>query len=169
MPITGRVLVDKDAILDLVDQLRVAIPEEVSAAKRINAEGERIIEKAHEESTRIVSRAQEQAAFLIGERGLTETAQAESRRIVEQAEDAAENIKRGADDYAAQILQALEQEIVKALSGIRKGIEVLDDRRTDLHEAPAADDRDGDDDDDLLAGARVGVDEHEGSRSALTR
>jgi len=52
----------------------VAIPEEVSAAKRINAEGERIIEKAHDEATRIVSRAQEQAAFLIGERGLTETA-----------------------------------------------------------------------------------------------
>ena len=171
MPITGRVLVDKDAILDLIDQLRVAIPEEVSAAKRINAEGERIIEKAHEEATRIVSRAQEQAAFLIGERGLTETAQAEGRRIVEQAEDAAAGIKGGADDYAAQILQALEQEVVKALAGIRKGIEVLDDRRSDLQDAPIDDDREAaDDDDDLLAGARVGgLDDHEGSRSALTR
>jgi hypothetical protein len=159
------VLVDKDAILDLIDQLRVAIPEEVSAAKRINAEGERIVEKAHDEATRIVSRAQEQAAFLIGERGLTETAQAEGRRIVELAEDTAAGIRAGADDYAAQILQALEQEVAKALTGIRKGMEVLDDRRADLQVTPA-DDRDDEDADDDRAEA---MDEHEGSRSALTR
>jgi len=67
VPGTRRVLVDRDAVLDLIDQLRVAIPEEVQAAKRINAEGERIVESAHEEAARIASRAQEQAAFLISE------------------------------------------------------------------------------------------------------
>lgn len=168
MPITGKVLVDKDSILDLVDQLRVAIPEEVSAAKRINAEGERIIEKAHDEATRITSRAQEQAAFLIGERGLTEAAQAEGRRIVEDAEDTAAGIRRGADEYAAQILDALEQEIAKVLSGIRKGIEVLDDRRADLTEAEPGDVGDADDD-DAMNGRETAMDEHEGSRSALLR
>jgi cell division septum initiation protein DivIVA len=168
VPITGKVLVDKDSILDLVDQLRVAIPEEVSAAKRINAEGERIIEKAHDEATRITSRAQEQAAFLIGERGLTEAAQAEGRRIIEEAEDTAAGIRRGADEYAGQILDALEQEIAKALSGIRKGIEVLDDRRADLLEAGPDDERDEDDDDTNGRGAEA-MDEHEGSRSALLR
>ena len=50
VPRTRKVLVDKDAVLDLIDQLRVAVPEEVHAAKRINAEGERIIEKANEEA-----------------------------------------------------------------------------------------------------------------------
>jgi len=147
----------------------VAIPEEVSAAKRINAEGERIIEKAHDEATLIVSRAQEQAAFLIGERGLTETAQAEGRRIVEQAEDVAVGIRGGADDYAAQILTALEQEIAKALTGIRKGMEVLDDRKADLRdEAGTEDDRDGTGDAELGTGYED-ADEREGSRSALTR
>jgi cell division septum initiation protein DivIVA len=168
VPITGKVLVDKDSILDLVDQLRVAIPEEVSAAKRINAEGERIIEKAQDEATRITSRAQEQAAFLIGERGLTEAALAEGRRIVEEAEDAAAEIRRGADGYAGSILDTLEQEIVKTLSGIRKGIEVLDDRRADLTDAGPDDDRDADDDTTNGRGAGA-MDEHEGSRSALLR
>ena len=168
MPITGKVLVDKDAILDLIDQLRVAIPEEVSAAKRINAEGERIIEKAHDEATRIVSRAQEQAAFLIGERGLTETAQAEGRRIVEQAEDVAVGIRAGADDYAAQILTALEQEIAKALTGIRKGMEVLDDRKADLRDEAATDD-DRDEPGNGQLALDDDADEREGSRPALTR
>ena len=61
VPTTRKVLVDKDAVLELIDQLRVAVPEEIHAAKRINAEGERIIEKASEEGSRIVGRAQEQA------------------------------------------------------------------------------------------------------------
>ena len=72
-------VVDQNAALGLIDELRVAVPEEVRAAKRINAEGERIIEKAQEEAERIVARAQEQAAFLIDERGLRRESAAPTR------------------------------------------------------------------------------------------
>jgi hypothetical protein len=147
VPRTRKVLVDKDAVLDLIDQLRVAVPEEIHAAKRINAEGERIIEKANEEAGRIAARAQEQATYLIGERGLTERAEAEGRQIVTDAMQAADNVRLGADSYAAQILESLESEVRKALAGIEKGIEVLDIRQSELRgeeaapaaEAPAAD------------------------------
>jgi cell division septum initiation protein DivIVA len=132
VPTTRKVLVDKDAVLELIDQLRVAVPEEIHAAKRINAEGERIIEKASEEGSRIVARAQEQATYLIGERGLTETAQAEGRRIVADATETADSVRLGADAYAAQILESLEAEVRKALSGIEKGIGVLEDRQAEL-------------------------------------
>jgi len=151
--------VDRDAVLDLIDQLRVAIPEEVRAAKRINAEGERIIDKAEEESSRIVSRAQEQAAFLIGERGLLELAETEGRRIIDESHAAADAVRGGADDYALDILTTLEAEVTKALAGIQKGIGVLDDRRAELATAGTAvadhgdmDDEDDEDDDegDLL-------------------
>jgi hypothetical protein len=166
LPATRKVLVDRDAILDLIDQLRVAIPEEVRAAKRINAEGERILEKAHDESTRIVSRAQEQAAFLIGERGLTEMAQAEGRRIVEQAEEVADGIRRGADDYAASILETLEEEAGKALAGIRKGMEVLEDRRAELQAAEPEESHEPSMSDTEI---RVTEDEDAGSRSPSLR
>ena len=132
VPRTRKVLVDKDAVLDLIDQLRVAVPEEVHAAKRINAEGERIIEKANEEAARIAARAQETAAYLIDERGLTEAAQAEGRRIVDEAQRVADGVRLGADEYAAEILEGLESEVRKALAGIEKGIGVLDMRRAAL-------------------------------------
>ena len=99
-------MVDQDAALGLIDQLRVAVPEEVRAAKRINSEGERIIEKAQEEAERIVARAQEQAAFLIDERGLTQAAEAESRRIIAEAHADADEIRAGADEYAVGVLEA---------------------------------------------------------------
>ena len=114
-------VVDQAAALGLIDELRVAVPEEVRAAKRINSEGERIIEKA-----------QEQAAFLIDERGLTQQAEAESRRIIAEAEADAEEVRRGADEYAVNVLVGLEGDVVKTLQSIKKGIDLLDSRRSDL-------------------------------------
>ena len=137
VPTTRKVLVDKDAILELIDQLRVAVPEEVHAAKRINAESERIIDKANDEAGRITARAQEQAAYLIGEKGLLERAEAEGRQIVAEATAAADGVRLGADSYAADILQTLEAEVRKALAGIEKGIDVLQYRQAELRGACA--------------------------------
>ena len=122
-------MVDQNAALGLIDELRVAVPEEIRAAKRINAEGERIMEKAQEEAERIVARAQEQAAFLIDERGLTQTAQGQSRAIIADAHDDADEIRRGADEYAVGVLVGLEGDVVKTLQSIKKGIALLDERR----------------------------------------
>jgi cell division septum initiation protein DivIVA len=129
LPLTRNAIVDRDAALNLIDELRVAVPEEVRAAKRINQEGERIIERAQEEADRIVGRAQEQAAYLIEERGLTEAAEDESRRIIAQAEEEGAQIRAGADDYAAGVLESLEAEVTRTLRGIERGLAMLDERR----------------------------------------
>jgi hypothetical protein len=108
------------------------VPEEVRAAKRINAEGERIIEKAQEEAERIVARAQEQAAFLIDERGLTQAAEAQSREIIAEAHRDADEIRRGADEYAVGVLVGLEGDVDKTLQSIKNGIALLGERRASL-------------------------------------
>jgi len=129
LPLTRNAIIDRDAALNLIDELRVAVPEEVRAAKRINQEGERIIEKAQEEAERIVGRAQEQAAYLIEERGLTEAAEDESRRIVALADEEAGAVRSGADDYAHGVLSDLESEVTRTLRGIERGIAMLEERR----------------------------------------
>ena len=125
-------MVDQVAALDLIDQLRVAVPEEVRAAKRINSEGERIIEKAQQEAERIIATAQEQAAFLIDERGLTLQAEEESQRIIGAAQSDGDEVRRGADEYAASVLIGLEGDVVRTLQSIKKGIALLDERRAAL-------------------------------------
>jgi regulator of protease activity HflC (stomatin/prohibitin superfamily) len=151
-------VVDQVAALDLIDQLRVAVPEEVRAAKRINSEGERIIEKAQEEAERIIAKAQEQAAFLIDERGLTQVAEDESRRIVGEAQRDGDEVRRGADEYAASVLIGLEGDVVHTLQSIKKGIALLDERRAALHAGEGdllLDDQDAGlyDEDDAATGA----------------
>ncbi len=129
-------IVDQAQALDYIDQLRVAIPEEIKSAKRINSEGERLLEQAREEAEEILARAQEQAAYLIEERELTRAAQEQSRQIVRQAQADADEVRRGADDYAAEVLVALEGEMMRYLKSIKRGLDLLDERR-EAAEAPA--------------------------------
>ena len=128
MPLTSNVILDQARALDLLDQLRVAVPEEVRAAKRINDETERIVERAQEEAERILARAQEQAAFLIEERELTRAAEIRSAEIIADGQREADEIRRGADEYAQSVLVKLEGECVKALQSIKRGLALLDER-----------------------------------------
>lgn len=125
LPLTSSVVIDQAAALELIDELRHAIPEEVQSARRINAEGERILERANQEAERIVARAREQASQLIDEQGLTEAAEAEGRRIVAEADADAVGTRRGADDYAADVLLRLEAEVSRVLGQIERGIDAL--------------------------------------------
>jgi len=56
------VVIDQAAVLELIDQLRAAVPPEVSQARRITEEATRITERAQEEGDAVIARAQEQAA-----------------------------------------------------------------------------------------------------------
>ncbi len=153
LPLTNNVVVDQNAALGLIDELRVAVPEEVRQAKRINQEGERIIDKAHDEAERIVGRAQEQAAFLISDRGLTQAAEDESRRIIEHAEADADEIRRGADEYAVSVLVGLEGDLMRTLQSVKKGLAMLDERRAEYQAAPDEEEDEADAGDDEDAGA----------------
>jgi vacuolar-type H+-ATPase subunit H len=144
LPLTNNVVVDQEAALGLIDQLRATVPEEVRQAKRINQDREHILEQAGAEAERIVANAQEQAAFLIDDRGLTLAAQEESQRIIAEAEVQADEIRRGADDYAVSVLADLEQDLIRTLQSVRKGIDVLEARQAELGGAlPAAEEDDG--------------------------
>lgn len=134
MPLTNNVIVDKVAALDLIDQLRVAVPEEVRQAKRVNEETGRLVERAQEEAERILARAQEQAAFLIEDRELTRAAEIRSQEIVEQGYAEADEIRRGADSYAASVLGKLETECMRALQSIKRGLALLDERVPEVEE-----------------------------------
>lgn len=128
LPLTNNVVLDQAAVLELIDQLRVAVPDEVRQAKRITEEVSRITERAREEADEITARAQGQAAQLLEERELVKLAQQRAAEILDRAGDEATEVRRGADEYAAGVLIRLEGECIKALTSIKRGIDMLDER-----------------------------------------
>jgi cell division septum initiation protein DivIVA len=121
-------VLDQATVLELIDQLRVSVPEEVRQARRITEEATRVVERAKDEADTVIARAQEQAAQMLEERELVRAAQQRAGELIEQAQAEAREVRRGADEYAAGVLIRLEGECIKALTSIKRGIDMLDER-----------------------------------------
>ncbi len=114
VPFSGRLLVDEERILDIIDRMRVAIPEEHKRARRIVQEQERLI-----------AEAQARVQQVLEERGLLEAVEAERTRLLQQAEQEAATVRAGADDYARQVLEELDARLTKLVTSVRNGLHEL--------------------------------------------
>lgn len=135
VPMTSNVMLEQAAVLDLIDQLRVAIPEEVKQARRVNQDSDRVMARAREEAEQIIAAAQEQAALLLADQAILREAEAQAQSALDRAQSKSEETMRGADQYAADVLVRLESDLVKTLSIIKKSLEVLEERRPQTTEA----------------------------------
>lgn len=121
VPLTSLALVDEQEFVDLLDQMRNSIPEEVRQAKRVSKEREVVIQQAQVEADKILSAANEQARTLLDENELVRSAGMHAERIYNDAMTDAEAVKRGADEYALAALDDLEQHLTRLMTTIRKG------------------------------------------------
>ena len=135
IPLTHSVIVDEDRFLDIIDQMRISIPEEVKKAQQVYAQRDRILAQAQEEANRTVALARERADELIGKEVIVQEAERRAEQILEQARQEAENIKAGADQYAHDKLLELEMQLEQILNQVRNGIRLLEESREALASA----------------------------------
>lgn len=121
-PLVKGVLLNEQRLWDIIDQMRIAIPEEVKRAKRINQERDRIVAQAHEESERILEQARKRADDMISEHELAQAAENRASSFVERAEQEADLVKADADEYIMQVLSDLDINLTKTLSIVRNGL-----------------------------------------------
>lgn len=129
IPLTRLVAVDEGTCLDIIDQMRISLPEEIKQAKRIQQERENIVAEGQEEGARIIARAREEAARLVADHELRRQAQQRAERILADAERQAQAIRQGADDYAADILAGLAEELAAVQRTTANGLAALEQRR----------------------------------------
>ena len=122
IPFTSNVVMQEDDFLDIIDQMRVSIPEEVKQARRVSAERDHVLEQAQEEADRIIALAQEQAGSLANEHEVMRTAYAKADEIIVQAQHSAEGIRADADVYVMDVLSSLEEQLMRLLTTVRNGI-----------------------------------------------
>jgi cell division septum initiation protein DivIVA len=125
IPLTRNILVDEDRILELIDQMRISIPEEVKKAMQITAQRDRMIAQAQEESSRTITLAKQKAEEMITHDAIVEAAQARAEKIIQQAREDTESIRHESDDYVIESLEALERELARLLTQTRNGITKL--------------------------------------------
>jgi cell division septum initiation protein DivIVA len=132
MPMTKRVLVREQEVLQIIDLMRAAVPEEIKQARRINQDREHLLKQAQAEASRIIAAAREEADRLINDEKMVQLALARGAEIEREAEDRARQLRDGADAYASETLRGLEEQLSslqtqldQTILSIHKGLETL--------------------------------------------
>ncbi len=137
VPVASRALVDSKKVTELVDQLRLAVPQDIRAAQEILMKRDQIINQAQIEARRIKAAAEEQAKTKLNESDLVkaarrradeilEDAQRKAQRMLEQADTESKTRRAEADAYALETLRNLESQLISLLTTVRRGLEMLE-------------------------------------------
>ncbi|HOJ78220.1 MAG TPA: ATPase [Bacillota bacterium] len=121
----GKILIDREEMEELIEKIKIALPEEVKQAEWVSREKERYLLQAQEEAKRIIKEAENYAEELIRQDRILIKAEEEARRIINEAKMMAEDIETEAHNYAHRIMKQLEDNLDRALKIVRQGREEL--------------------------------------------
>jgi F0F1-type ATP synthase membrane subunit b/b' len=118
-------MVDEDRMLDIIDQMRVAIPDEVKKAQQLLSQRDRILAQAQEEANRTLAIAREKSEQLLERDAIVQAAQARADQLINQARLDLQKERQEADQYVVDQLSRLEVELERSLTQVRNGIHTL--------------------------------------------
>ena len=122
-------LVDTERCFQLIDQMVLAIPEEIKKAQRVMQEHDRIIAQAKEEAERIKEIARDEALRLSEDASITQIAQNRAAAVEERARKEVERLRNEADAYAIDTLQRFKDELQHTLQVVSNGLTQLENDR----------------------------------------
>ena len=129
IPLTRNVMVDEDRMLDIIDQMRIAIPEEVKKAQQLLGQRDRVLAQAQEEANRTLELARQKADQLTAKEVIVQEAQRRADLIINQARTDAENVRMDADDYVMKSLTQLQAELERITNQVVNGLRVVQDEQ----------------------------------------
>lgn len=113
VPFAGKCMVDKDALLDLIEELRLKLPEDLKQAKWVKDERQRILAEAQKEAESIVKSAEEKTISMINEHEITRQAADKAKEILEHEQNNAREMRMGTKRYVDSVLEDLENALTK--------------------------------------------------------
>ena len=133
---SGDVLTDKKKVMELLDQLRLAIPQEILAAEEVLAEKDHILNQALLDARRTKALAEDEYRERLDQNEIVLAAENRAQEMLRQAEERSEHLVQRseaqarsrrceADTYALQSLRILERELSALTGSVRKGIDLL--------------------------------------------
>ncbi|WP_019228496.1 hypothetical protein [Sedimentibacter sp. B4] len=124
-PLSNKVMIDKDEILEVINEIRLKLPDEINRASWVAKERQRILNEAQSEADELIEKVQDQQRYLIEDNEITKQAQKHANQIIQEAERKANEMKFGAYSYSDEILSKLQEKIGEINRIIEQNREVL--------------------------------------------
>lgn len=125
VPLSTKVMIDKEEIGEILEEIRMKLPDELKQAKWVKEERQRIIMDAQKEADQIVKETETKIISLVDDHEITRQALAQKEEIIESADKVAREITTGTREYADALLERLEEILKEALN-------VVHDNRKEL-------------------------------------
>lgn len=125
VPFSSKVMVDKEELGDILEEIRLKLPDELKQAKRIKDERLNIINDAQKESDDLLKEAENKIIQMVDEHVITKQAIMQKEEIVENANRISKEISCGTRDYADAILEKVEDVL-------RETMQVVHNNRKEL-------------------------------------
>jgi len=122
VPMSKFTVVDEERALEIIDQMRISIPEQIEKATRVVNQRDRLIAQANEEATRMLDLARQKSEELVQRDAIVQTAQHRAENLMVQARQEATAIRDEADAYVMDVLRELEGHLLRTLTIVRNGI-----------------------------------------------
>lgn len=119
VPFSGKCVVEKEQLLDIIKEVRLKLPDELKQAKWIKEERERILAESQKEADDIVKEAENRIISMIDEHEITRKAYEQKAQIIETANEMSREISKGTKDYADNLLANLEVVLEDALKTVQ--------------------------------------------------
>ena len=120
VPLTGKVMIDKDELLDYIQEIRLVYPDEMKEAKWVKEERQRILSEAENRAETIQKNAEETQMQLIDEHEITKCAYEQANELVNDAQKKAMEIKTDTDQYVDDVLNDVEHRLDLLLRKVRE-------------------------------------------------
>lgn len=140
VPLSKFTLIDEERALEIIDQMRISVPEQIEKASRLINQRDRLLAQANEEANRILQLARERSDEMVERDAIVQKARTQAQNIIEEARREAEAIRAEADAYALKVLKALEEKLQYHLTSAQVSIaQLLNEREaTRAQQQPAA-------------------------------
>jgi len=125
IPLTHNVIINEDRILDIIDQMRVTIPDEMKKAQQVLTQRDRVLAQSQEEANRTLAMARDKSEQMLERDALAQAAKVQADEIISKALSDSEKSRRDADKYVIDTLMRVEYELERMLNQARNGILAL--------------------------------------------
>lgn len=125
IPLTGKTMVNKKEMIELLKEIRVMLPDEIKQAKWIKEERQRFLFEAQQEANSLLQEAENRISSMIDESEITRKSYEQANETIINAQKTAREIKDGSLAYADEILSKMEETLKEAYLEIHKNKEEL--------------------------------------------
>lgn len=126
VPLSGKKMMDGQLLLDIVSDIRLALPRQLEEARNILMTRDQIIDAAQKEAESIEKEAKLKAEDLVDTHEIMAEAKEKAHDLTMSAQESAIEIREGADAYADDILNDL-------LRYMQEYINIIEKNKGELH------------------------------------